>query len=169
MVIMWSILCLWDGVSVQIILYMNVKECKFTIPKDCAKHSDLLYFLRADYKYTSTVLSNSPSRISACELRNTHHFMGIINYFSLSLQPPWVVAVSVWYWKKGNINFINYFRNNTWLRVSQVAERLGNRATNLKVACSIPGRAKWRCVLGQGTSPYLPRGNVPVLTVSRSG
>ena len=52
---------------------------------------------------------------------------------------------------------------------SQVAEQLGNRATIQKVACSIPGRAKLRCVLGQGTSPYLPRGNVPVLTVSLSG
>ena len=31
------------------------------------------------------------------------------------------------------------------------------------------GHAKWRSVLGQGISPYLPRGNVPVLTVSRSG
>ena len=38
------------------------------------------------------------------------------------------------------------------------------------VAGSIPGRAKWNCVLGEGASPYLPRGgNVPVLTVSRSG
>ena len=47
-----------------------------------------------------------------------------------------------------------------------MAERLGNRASNLKVAGSIPGRAKLCCVLGQGTSPYLPQGNVPVLTVS---
>ena len=46
---------------------------------------------------------------------------------------------------------------------SQVAERLGDRASNLKVASSIPVRAKWRCVLGQGTLPYLPRGTVPVL------
>ena len=44
---------------------------------------------------------------------------------------------------------------------SQVAERLGNRAGNLKVAGLIPGRSKWRCVLGQGTSPYLPRGECP--------
>ena len=26
---------------------------------------------------------------------------------------------------------------------------------NQKVAGSIPGRENWRCVLGQGTSPYL--------------
>ena len=39
----------------------------------------------------------------------------------------------------------------------QMAERLGNRATNQKVAGSIPGRAKLRCVFGQGTSPYLPQ------------
>ena len=39
---------------------------------------------------------------------------------------------------------------------SQVAERLGNRASNQKVAGSIPGRVKWRCVLGQGTPPYWP-------------
>ena len=51
---------------------------------------------------------------------------------------------------------------------SQVAEWLGNRASNLTVASSIPGHVKLR-VLGKGTSPYLPRGNVPVLTVSRSG
>ena len=49
----------------------------------------------------------------------------------------------------------------------QMAEWLGNWAINHKVACSIPGRAK--CVFGQGTSPYLPCGNVPVLTVSHSG
>ena len=41
----------------------------------------------------------------------------------------------------------------------QVAERLRNRASNLKVARF--GRAKWRCVFGQGTSPYLPRGKCP--------
>ena len=45
-----------------------------------------------------------------------------------------------------------------------MAERLGNWATNQiqKVAGSIPGH-------GQGISPSLPQGNVPVLTVSRSG
>ena len=50
-----------------------------------------------------------------------------------------------------------------------MAERLGNRASNQKVAGSILSCAKLRCVLEQGTSPYLPRGIVPVLTVSRSG
>ena len=44
---------------------------------------------------------------------------------------------------------------------SQMAERLRNRAITQKVAGSIPGRAKWRCVLGQGTSPYLPWGECP--------
>ena len=39
-----------------------------------------------------------------------------------------------------------------------MAEWLGNRAFNQKVAGSILGHAKWSCVLGQGTSPYLPRG-----------
>ena len=48
----------------------------------------------------------------------------------------------------------------------QMAERLGSRAINQTVDGSIPGRAK--CVLGQSTSPYLPQGNVPVCTVSRS-
>ena len=52
---------------------------------------------------------------------------------------------------------------------SQVAERLGDLASNQKVAGSIPGCAKICCVLGKGTSPYFPRGNVSVLTVSRSG
>ena len=37
------------------------------------------------------------------------------------------------------------------------------------VTVSISGCAKWRCVLGQGNSPDLTRGIVPVLTVSRSG
>ena len=40
----------------------------------------------------------------------------------------------------------------------QMAEWLGNQAINQKVTGSIPGRAKLRCVLGHGTSPYLPRG-----------
>ena len=44
---------------------------------------------------------------------------------------------------------------------SQVAERLGKRAINQKVAGLIPGHAKLRSVLGQGTSPYLPRGECP--------
>ena len=51
----------------------------------------------------------------------------------------------------------------------QMAEWLGSRAINQNVAGSIPGRAKLSCVPGQGTSPYFPRGNVPVVTVSRSG
>ena len=46
-------------------------------------------------------------------------------------------------------------------RGSQMAEWLGNRAINQKVASSIPGLAKCCCVLGQGTSPYLPRGECP--------
>ena len=50
-----------------------------------------------------------------------------------------------------------------------MAEWLGNRAINQKVAGSIPGRLNCHCVIGQGTSPYLPWGNVPVLTVRRSG
>ena len=41
---------------------------------------------------------------------------------------------------------------------SQMAERLGNRASNLKVAGSIPA-----------LHPTCLAGNVPVLTVSRSG
>ena len=40
----------------------------------------------------------------------------------------------------------------------QMAERLGNRAINQMVVGLFHGRAKCRCVLGQGTSPYLPRG-----------
>ena len=50
-------------------------------------------------------------------------------------------------------------KNNSSVGVSQVAERSGNRASNQKVADFIPGRAKLRCVVGQGTSPDLPRGN----------
>ena len=38
---------------------------------------------------------------------------------------------------------------------SRVAEWLGNWASNQKVAGSIPSLAKWFCVLGQVTSPYL--------------
>ena len=44
---------------------------------------------------------------------------------------------------------------------SQMAERWGSRASNQKVAGLIPCCAKWRCVLGKGTSPYLPRGECP--------
>ena len=40
-------------------------------------------------------------------------------------------------------------------RFYQTAEGLGNRAITLKVDGLIPGRAIWRCVLGQCTSPYL--------------
>ena len=36
---------------------------------------------------------------------------------------------------------------------SQMAERLGNRSINEKVAGSIPGHDKWRYVLGLGISP----------------
>ena len=35
------------------------------------------------------------------------------------------------------------------------------RTINHKVASSIPGREKLCCVLGQGNSPYLPRGECP--------
>ena len=48
-------------------------------------------------------------------------------------------------------------RNNT----GQMAERLGNLAINQKVAGSIPRLCKLRCVLRQGTSPYLPWGGCP--------
>ena len=44
---------------------------------------------------------------------------------------------------------------------SQMAERLGSWAINQKVASSIPGCAILCCVLGQGTSPYWPRGKYP--------
>ena len=43
----------------------------------------------------------------------------------------------------------------------QMAERVGNRTNNQKVAGSIPGRDKLHCVLRQGTSPYLPQGECP--------
>ena len=49
-----------------------------------------------------------------------------------------------------------------------MAERLGNWASSQTVAGSIPGCVKLCCVLGQGTS-LLASGNVPVLTLSRSG
>ena len=37
----------------------------------------------------------------------------------------------------------------------QMAERLGSRTVNPKVAGLITGRVKWRCILGQGMSLYL--------------
>ena len=46
-------------------------------------------------------------------------------------------------------------------RGGQMAEQLENLAFNQKVAGSIPGRVKLRCVLGQGTSPYFPLGERP--------
>ena len=51
----------------------------------------------------------------------------------------------------------------------QMAERLGSQAIDQKVVGSIPGRAEVRVVLGQGTSPSLPRGNVPCLPGGRPG
>ena len=55
-----------------------------------------------------------------------------------------------------------------WSR-SQEGERLWNRASNQKVAGSIPGCAKMTVSLGKALHPTFLRGNVPVLTVSRSG
>ena len=52
-------------------------------------------------------------------------------------------------------------KSSTSQKRSQMAERLGNRVINQNIAGSIPGHAKWRCVLGQGTSPYLPQGKCP--------
>ena len=46
-------------------------------------------------------------------------------------------------------------------KLSQVAEPLENQASNQKVVGSILGCAKLSCVLGQGTSPYLPQGKCP--------
>ena len=50
-----------------------------------------------------------------------------------------------------------------------MAERLGNRANNLKVAGSIPGRANDVVSLGKALHPTCFGGIDPVLTVSRSG
>ena len=59
-----------------------------------------------------------------------------------------------------------------------MAERLGNRAGNQKVAGSITQPCKMvlcvqqhHCCFANDArpSPYLPLGNVPVITVSRSG
>ena len=50
-----------------------------------------------------------------------------------------------------------------------MAEWLGNRANYQKVAGSNPGSEKLSYVLGQGASPYLSRGNVPVPTVGFFG
>ena len=51
-----------------------------------------------------------------------------------------------------------------------MAERLGSRTSNLKVAGSIPRQAKNDNVsLGNALHPTCLGGNVPVLTVSRSG
>ena len=56
-----------------------------------------------------------------------------------------------------------------WAHIrSQMAERWGSRASNQKVAGSIPLRAKWCCVLGQDTSPYLPRGACKSLWIRAS-
>ena len=52
-----------------------------------------------------------------------------------------------------------------------MAERLGNRAINQKVTGSIPGRDVPNDVvsLGKSLHPTCLGGNVPVLTVRRSG
>ena len=51
----------------------------------------------------------------------------------------------------------------------QMAERLESRVINQKVAGSIPGHAFDIVSLGKALHPTGLRGNVPVLTVSRSG
>ena len=51
--------------------------------------------------------------------------------------------------------------DNKQMGQGQMAEQLGSRAINQKVAGSISDRGEGRCVLGQGTSPYLPRGECP--------
>ena len=50
-----------------------------------------------------------------------------------------------------------------------MAEGLGNRAINQKVAGSIPGRANYIVSLGKALHLTYLGGNVPVLTVSGSG
>ena len=67
-------------------------------------------------------------------------------------------AVFSRYKKRFSVRFKEKLFMKCMVLGSQVAERLGNRASNLKVASSIPGRAKLCCVLGQGTSPYSPFG-----------
>ena len=62
----------------------------------------------------------------------------------------------VLYWIDRTPSYLLYIHSEM-----RANERLGNRASNQKVASSIPGRAKWRCVLEKGTSPYLPRGECP--------
>ena len=52
--------------------------------------------------------------------------------------------------------------------VSQMAERLGSRAINQKVVGSIPGRAKMT-LCPRNFTLLASGGNVPVLTVRRSG
>ena len=51
---------------------------------------------------------------------------------------------------------------------SQMAEQLGNRFSNQKVAGSIPGRAITLCPWARHFT-LLASGNVPLLAVSRSG
>ena len=51
----------------------------------------------------------------------------------------------------------------------QMAERLGNRAINQKVASSIPGCEKIVLCPYARHFTLFASGNVPVLTVSRSG
>ena len=51
-----------------------------------------------------------------------------------------------------DVHYLRYMSSNH--AGSQVAERLGNRASNLKVVCSIPGKALHPTCLG-GMSLYL--------------
>ena len=53
--------------------------------------------------------------------------------------------------------------------MGQMAERLGKRASNQKVASSIPGLAKDVVSLGKALHRTCLGENVPVLTVSLSG
>ena len=55
-------------------------------------------------------------------------------------------------WRAGNV-YSTRLGSDGWA--------VGSRAINQKVIGSIPGHAKLHCVLGQGTSPYLPWGECP--------
>ena len=50
-----------------------------------------------------------------------------------------------------------------------MAERLENRTINQNVAGLIPGSANYVVSLGKALHPTCHGGNVPVLTISRSG
>ena len=98
----------------------------------------------------------------------THHHWHINNLcFHEQLNKPTLLIIL--HSQSSHVPVVRRTGNTTiYLNQGQMAERLGNRALNLKVAGSVPVLNDV-VSLGEALHPTCLGGNVPVLTVSRSG